>query len=358
MLFAQSVFASADIYIYKERNGALTFTTVLTHARYTRVIRSEGRPETNVRSSGAAAKNTVVQLFRDKDTGDIGYLDGDTFIPLWPESYITLTDNNTEFASPGEYKDIWVNGLSEQVGPIKMRQGLPLGVTVTAIDWLIERNLGKYKPRIASKPNQLGGKLFPIVVIISLTSFLVIVVRKRYKNLPTSPLLNREAVFNYASTYHRWLAALLTHCLNDVCSCVVTVFTMIRVAISKHRVTDSCCYYCKQQTQNNTGICDECQMRVDFEKANMREGERQEQEQRSSGDHDSDCETADDNGFDPYRILNVTRGANRDEIKAAYLNLIKQYHPDRVSHLGREFRKLAEEKAQLINRAYQFLMPR
>jgi DnaJ like chaperone protein len=66
--------------------------------------------------------------------------------------------------------------------------------------------------------------------------------------------------------------------------------------------------------------------------------------------------TAGENGFDPYQVLRVTRGASKEEIKAAYFNLIKQYHPDKVSHLGQEFQKLADEKARLINRAYEILM--
>ena len=63
-------------------------------------------------------------------------------------------------------------------------------------------------------------------------------------------------------------------------------------------------------------------------------------------------------GFDPYEILQVTRGASKEEIRAAYLNLIKQYHPDKVSHLGKEFRDIAEEKTQGINRAYEILTSR
>ena len=60
-------------------------------------------------------------------------------------------------------------------------------------------------------------------------------------------------------------------------------------------------------------------------------------------------------GFDPYQVLGVKRGTSQEEIREAYLSLIKQYHPDRVSHLGPELRELASQKAQEINRAYQVL---
>jgi DnaJ like chaperone protein len=47
-----------------------------------------------------------------------------------------------------------------------------------------------------------------------------------------------------------------------------------------------------------------------------------------------------------------------DEIKAAYRTMAKQYHPDRVSHLGKEFADLANEKFSLINRAYNEIRKR
>jgi DnaJ-domain-containing protein 1 len=117
------------------------------------------------------------------------------------------------------------------------------------------------------------------------------------------------------------------------------------------------CGYCKTRTENDSRICNECQIRLDTEKAEARERERQEQEGRTGHDKNSERESAaGENGFDPYQVLRITRGASKEEIKAAYFNLIKQYHPDKVSHLGQEFQELADEKAQLINRAYQILM--
>ena len=53
-----------------------------------------------------------------------------------------------------------------------------------------------------------------------------------------------------------------------------------------------------------------------------------------------------------YSILGLSESCSLDEAKKAYRDASKQYHPDRVSHLGEEFRKLAEEKMQKINEAY------
>ncbi|MDA8164216.1 MAG: J domain-containing protein [Desulfobacteraceae bacterium] len=61
---------------------------------------------------------------------------------------------------------------------------------------------------------------------------------------------------------------------------------------------------------------------------------------------------------DPYRVLGVEPGADFDRIKAAYRQLSQQYHPDKVAHLGEEFRKVAEEKMKEINQAYQTLKKR
>lgn len=57
----------------------------------------------------------------------------------------------------------------------------------------------------------------------------------------------------------------------------------------------------------------------------------------------------------PYEVLGVSRHANLDEIKQAYRQLAGQYHPDKVSHLGEEFRVLAEKRFKEIQAAYHEL---
>ena len=56
-----------------------------------------------------------------------------------------------------------------------------------------------------------------------------------------------------------------------------------------------------------------------------------------------------------FAILGLAPGAGFSEIKAAYRKLSMQYHPDKVGHLGEEFKKVAEEKMKEINSAYDFL---
>jgi hypothetical protein len=64
--------------------------------------------------------------------------------------------------------------------------------------------------------------------------------------------------------------------------------------------------------------------------------------------------------FDPNKLLGVAPGAPNEEIRAAYLARVKQYHPDRFIglNLPAEVEQYAESMLQRINAAYQFLCPR
>jgi hypothetical protein len=57
----------------------------------------------------------------------------------------------------------------------------------------------------------------------------------------------------------------------------------------------------------------------------------------------------------PHDVLGVSPNATPEEIKQAYRQLAGQYHPDKVAHLGEEFRQLAEKRFKEIQEAYQKL---
>lgn len=59
---------------------------------------------------------------------------------------------------------------------------------------------------------------------------------------------------------------------------------------------------------------------------------------------------------DPYEILGIKNNATKKEIQTAYKLKVKLYHPDKVSHLGEELQKVANEKFIEIKNAYDFLM--
>ena len=57
----------------------------------------------------------------------------------------------------------------------------------------------------------------------------------------------------------------------------------------------------------------------------------------------------------PYTILGVDINASNEEIKTAYRELANRYHPDKVEHLGEEFKQLAESRFKEIQDAYDQL---
>jgi hypothetical protein len=66
--------------------------------------------------------------------------------------------------------------------------------------------------------------------------------------------------------------------------------------------------------------------------------------------------TADFGKMDPYALLELSPQASPEEIKAAYKRAVARYHPDKVSHLGREFQELAHQKFLAIQQAYETLL--
>lgn len=54
---------------------------------------------------------------------------------------------------------------------------------------------------------------------------------------------------------------------------------------------------------------------------------------------------------DPYKVLGVSPDASEDEVKKAYRELARKYHPDNYN--GSDLADLAEEKMKQINEAYE-----
>lgn len=56
----------------------------------------------------------------------------------------------------------------------------------------------------------------------------------------------------------------------------------------------------------------------------------------------------------PYEILGIKEGASEEEIKQAYRDMVKKYHPDK--YVDNPLQDLAEEKMREINEAYDYLI--
>jgi DnaJ domain len=65
--------------------------------------------------------------------------------------------------------------------------------------------------------------------------------------------------------------------------------------------------------------------------------------------------SSDRSGFNPYAILGIEKTATPDETRAAYVALVKQYHPDRFASLDlpEEIKNYASAMQARINMAYQ-----
>jgi DnaJ like chaperone protein len=85
---------------------------------------------------------------------------------------------------------------------------------------------------------------------------------------------------------------------------------------------------------------------------------RDDKHEKTAGENRSRSNTyaQDSSSFwDPYKILEIQRGASQEDIKRAYRQLAGKYHPDKVEHLGDEFKALAEKRFKEIQQAYQEL---
>lgn len=73
----------------------------------------------------------------------------------------------------------------------------------------------------------------------------------------------------------------------------------------------------------------------------------------SSSDASSIKATFYDDLESAYQVLEITSSATDEEVKKAYKKMAVKYHPDKVSHLGEDVQRSANEKFRKINEAYE-----
>lgn len=73
----------------------------------------------------------------------------------------------------------------------------------------------------------------------------------------------------------------------------------------------------------------------------------------SSADTDSIMSMFKNDLESAYRVLEITSSATDDEVRKAYKRMALKYHPDKVSTLGEDVQKAAEEKFKNVQEAYE-----
>jgi len=54
-----------------------------------------------------------------------------------------------------------------------------------------------------------------------------------------------------------------------------------------------------------------------------------------------------------YKILEIEPTATDEELKKAYRRMAMKYHPDKLTTMGEEIQKAAQEKFRNVNAAYE-----
>jgi DnaJ like chaperone protein len=83
---------------------------------------------------------------------------------------------------------------------------------------------------------------------------------------------------------------------------------------------------------------------------------REQSEREQRGREEQQRHTAENYPPSWHEVLNVSSGADTQEIRRAYKSLMSQYHPDKVASLGPELKDLCERKTKEINSAYDRAM--
>ena len=56
-----------------------------------------------------------------------------------------------------------------------------------------------------------------------------------------------------------------------------------------------------------------------------------------------------------YKILEIEKSATDAEVKKAFREMAKKYHPDKLQHMDEAYRKGAEEKFRKVQEAYEHI---
>ena len=102
----------------------------------------------------------------------------------------------------------------------------------------------------------------------------------------------------------------------------------------------------------------EALQRVNQQRIAKASSEKEKHHSRQDENHRSDTTGGQKDLFYYGRVLGLKGQVTFDDIRRRYRELVAQYHPDKVSHLGPKLREVAENEMKEINEAYQFFKHR
>ena len=57
-----------------------------------------------------------------------------------------------------------------------------------------------------------------------------------------------------------------------------------------------------------------------------------------------------------YKILEISKSSSIEDVKKAYRKMAKKYHPDKLQNVSDDIVKMAQEKFNKVNQAYERIM--
>jgi len=113
------------------------------------------------------------------------------------------------------------------------------------------------------------------------------------------------------------------------------------------------CRKCGETLPSGAVFCIECGSRVKIGQQEEFEKENSDHKNKKNDSNTNSPETTNEEKY-YVSILDLRGRQTPDDIKKKYRDLARQYHPDKVSHLGPKLRETAETEMKLINTAFEY----
>lgn len=107
---------------------------------------------------------------------------------------------------------------------------------------------------------------------------------------------------------------------------------------------ESSCWYCHARRPRNRNQSQD----TSHEQNDSEHGRRSHERKQEAGSY------PDRHEYQHAQVLGLKGSVSKSELQRLYRLLARQYHPDKVAHLGPKLREVAEEEFKRINEAYSY----